>query len=199
MHLSAVSVLVVAQSSSEIPEGHMNNPVFWLTEKILASRDGICFVLKEEYGKKEKVNRKKKRGLLPFWVHSTSYVRRTDGISSTNGRSVTLCFPQLQCQGHIYARACQRHTDETNLQAPFSKWPTWHTTLLFYNTFITVLYMFRATSSSSSGGQIVLIQHLVSSLSVSDRPVHTCAPDGHLQRVTIPDAVLNFRHRASSI
>ena len=38
----------------------------------------------------------------------------------------------------------------------FSKWPTWHTVLLFYNTFITVLYMFRATSCSSSGGQIVL-------------------------------------------
>ena len=30
MLLSAVSVLVVAQSSSEIPEGLMNNPVFWL-------------------------------------------------------------------------------------------------------------------------------------------------------------------------
>ena len=29
MHISAVSVLVVAQSSSEIPEGLMNNPVFW--------------------------------------------------------------------------------------------------------------------------------------------------------------------------
>jgi hypothetical protein len=42
----------------------------------------------------------------------------------------------------------------------------------------------------SSGDQIVLIQHLVSSLSVSDRPVHRCAPDGHLLRVTIPGAVL---------
>jgi len=43
-----------------------------------------------------------------------------------------------------------------------------------FNTFITILYMymFRAISCSSSGGQIVLIQHLVSSLSVSDRPVH---------------------------
>jgi len=42
-----------------------------------------------------------------------------------------------------------------------------------FNTFITFLYtyMFRAVSCSSSGGQIVLIQHLVSSLSVSDRPV----------------------------
>ena len=44
-----------------------------------------------------------------------------------------------------------------------------------FNTFITILYahMFRAISCSSSGGRIVLIQHLVSSLSVSDRPVHS--------------------------
>jgi hypothetical protein len=42
------------------------------------------------------------------------------------------------------------------------------------NTFIIILYMyiFRAILCSSSGGQNVLIQHLVSSLSVSDRPVH---------------------------
>jgi len=38
------------------------------------------------------------------------------------------------------------------------------------NTFIMILYMyiFRATSCSSSIGQIVLIQHLVSLLSVSE-------------------------------
>jgi hypothetical protein len=71
----------------------------------------------------------------------------------------------------------------------------------FFNTFITILYMymFRAISCSSSGGQIVLIQHLVSSLTVSDRPVHRlrkncsfsiCAPECHLLRVTIPYAVL---------
>jgi len=38
------------------------------------------------------------------------------------------------------------------------------------NTFITILYMymFRAISCSSSGGQIVLIQHLVSSLTDSN-------------------------------
>jgi hypothetical protein len=60
------------------------------------------------------------------------------------------------------------------------------------------MYMFRAISCSSSGVQIVLILHLVSSLSVSDRPVHrlrknffsTCAPDGYLLRLKIPDAVL---------
>jgi hypothetical protein len=52
-----------------------------------------------------------------------------------------------------------------------SQWPTWCTN---FNIFITILYIytFRAISCSSSGGQIVLIQHLVSSLPVSDRPVH---------------------------
>jgi len=34
MLLSAVSVLVVAQSSSEIPEGLMNNPVVALTPNL---------------------------------------------------------------------------------------------------------------------------------------------------------------------
>ena len=37
MLLSAVSVLVVAQSSSEIPEGLMNNPVVWEEQE-----DGMC-------------------------------------------------------------------------------------------------------------------------------------------------------------
>ena len=45
-----------------------------------------------------------------------------------------------------------------------------------FNTFITILYMymFRAIPCSSSGEEIVFIQHLVPSLSVSDRPVHRC-------------------------
>jgi len=40
-----------------------------------------------------------------------------------------------------------------------------------FNTFVTILYvyMFRAISCSSSGGQIVLTQHLVSSLSATVR------------------------------
>jgi hypothetical protein len=43
-----------------------------------------------------------------------------------------------------------------------------------FNTFIMILYMymFQAISFSSSGGQIVLTHHLVSSLSVSDCLVH---------------------------
>jgi len=60
-----------------------------------------------------------------------------------------------------------------------------HLDAQIFNTFITILYtyMFRAISCSSSGGRIVLIQHLVPSLSVRDRPLHRL-------RVTIPDAVL---------
>ena len=48
--------------------------------------------------------------------------------------------------------------------------------IFFINTFITILYvyMFRAISCSSSGGQIILIQHLVLSLSVNDHLVHLC-------------------------
>ena len=46
---------------------------------------------------------------------------------------------------------------------------------------------------SSSGGQNCILQPMASSHSVGGRPVHsplpTCAPDGHLQSVMIPDAV----------
>ena len=62
-----------------------------------------------------------------------------------------------------------------------------------FNTFITILYMykFRAISCSSSGGQIVLIQHMVSSLSVTDRPVHVRTGRSLTDSEDkIPDAVL---------
>jgi hypothetical protein len=45
-----------------------------------------------------------------------------------------------------------------------SQLPTWCTTPLFLKYFITSLYLFRALLCSSSGGKIVLLQHLVSSL-----------------------------------
>jgi len=50
--------------------------------------------------------------------------------------------------------------------------------------------MFRAVLCSSSGGQIVLLQHLVSSLSVNGRTVCLLRTDGRLERVTIPDDVV---------
>jgi len=70
----------------------------------------------------------------------------------------------------------------------------------YFNTFITLPYMFRALLCTSSGGQIVLVQHLVSSLSVDYCSVHrlredscppvTCVLNSHPKTVTIPDAVL---------
>ena len=56
------------------------------------------------------------------------------------------------------------------------QWPTWYTTSLLY-----VYYNRLHVSSiicSSSGGWIVLMQHLVSSVSVSGRPVHWTATYG---------------------
>ena len=41
------------------------------------------------------------------------------------------------------------------------KWPTWFTIALYKTFIIIILYMFRATLCLSSGGRIVLIQHLV--------------------------------------
>ena len=41
------------------------------------------------------------------------------------------------------------------------KWPTWCTIALYKTFIIIILYMFRATLCSSSGGRIVLIQHLL--------------------------------------
>ena len=81
-------------------------------------------------------------------------------------------------------------------------------TNLMHNSFIlqqyvcytTILNMFRAAPCSSSGGQIVLLQPLVLSLSVNSRtvcrlradysPLSTSLLYGHLQRVTIPDAAV---------
>jgi hypothetical protein len=80
--------------------------------------------------------------------------------------------------------------------------------LFTYNTFIQILYMFRALPSSSSGGlrRNCIYTALVSSLSAGDCPVHrlrknwssflTGAQDSHLQRVTIPEAVyIQIRRR----
>ena len=45
--------------------------------------------------------------------------------------------------------------------------------ILYFNKFTILLYMFRALLCSSSGGQIVLVQHLVSSLFLGDCSAHT--------------------------
>jgi len=72
--------------------------------------------------------------------------------------------------------------------------------ILYFNTFTIFLYMFRALLCSHSGGKIVLVQYLVSSLSLGDCSAHrlredesllvTCVLNSHLKTVTIPDTVL---------
>jgi len=58
--------------------------------------------------------------------------------------------------------------------------------LLFYNNIyhIIILDMFQAIPCSSLGGQIVLLQHLVLSLSVSSHSVHRLTADSALNRCT---------------
>ena len=46
MLLSAVSVLVVGQSSLEIPEGLMNNPVFSIAQKYLYDKFMLPAIIK---------------------------------------------------------------------------------------------------------------------------------------------------------
>ena len=54
MLLSAVAVLVVAQSSSEIPEGLMNNPVYRSTMSTMINRGAVTndtfYLDKREFG-----------------------------------------------------------------------------------------------------------------------------------------------------
>jgi len=79
--------------------------------------------------------------------------------------------------------------------------------LFIYNTFIKILYMFRALPWSSLGGlrrNCMYMQPLVSSLSAGDCPVHrlrrncsfflTGAQDSHLQRATIPEAAYIYNY-----
>jgi hypothetical protein len=49
---------------------------------------------------------------------------------------------------------------------------------------ITFLYMFRTMLRSSSGGQIVLVQHLVSSLSLGDCSVHRLNKTCRIKQLT---------------
>ena len=67
--------------------------------------------------------------------------------------------------------------------------------ILFYNKFILFLYMFRALCAHHQAVKIVLYsiwyRHTCRWPSGArvESPLATCAPDGHLQSVTIPDAV----------
>ena len=113
------------------------------------------------------------------------YIFRPTSCSSSEGQIVLIqhLVSSLSVSGRpvvLFWDSSRTLCSDQHRLLEFSKWPTWRTTLLFCNTFITVLYIFRATSCLSSWGQIVLIQHLVWSLSISGRSLLTCASDGHL-------------------
>jgi len=54
-----------------------------------------------------------------------------------------------------------------------------------YACYIIILDMFRAVLCSSSGGQIVLLQHLLLSLSVNGRTVRRLRTESALNRRTV--------------
>ena len=62
--------------------------------------------------------------------------------------------------------------------------------ILYFNAFITFLYMFRELLCSSSGGQ--LYQYVTVQYTGYERtnPLVICVLNSNLNRVTIPDAVL---------
>ena len=72
---------------------------------------------------------------------------------------------------------------------------TQNSCLFIYNTFIKILYMFRALPCLSSGGlrlNCIYMQPLVSSLSAGDCPLHRLRK----QRVTKPEAAyIQLRRR----
>ena len=109
------------------------------------------------------------RSPVPFIGKPSSTTKNFDTTCSSyesNGGSAILLFVLVPLESIVdtVQLLTQNKWRSFFVTFNFSKWPTWRIILLFYNTFITVLYMFRATPCSSSGGQIVLIQHLVSSL-----------------------------------
>ena len=104
-----------------------------------------------------------------------------------------------------FSREFLRFTDRAS-QHNLRQWPTWYTLALFYNRFITILYMFRALYAHLQEVELYLCgiwyRHSQSvavrctdwertiSLAVWERTssLSTCAPDGHWLRVTITDA-----------
>jgi hypothetical protein len=84
---------------------------------------------------------------LQWWWWTSSFLR---------------CFAVSTVYSHIFKafRLLWERNSVYRIKIHYlGKWPTWHTTLCY--VFISILYMFRATSCSSSGESIVSIQHVV--------------------------------------
>ena len=138
--------------------------------------------------------------LFPAWCIYTELTTHHTRTRSIRDRRQIRCF-------------CTKKLQHSNIQLfNHIQWNTMRNRLfqiakLMHNSFIlqqyacytTILNMFRAARCSSSGGQILSPQPLVSSPSVYSRavcrwtadcsPLSTCILHGCLQRVTIPEAV----------
>jgi hypothetical protein len=85
----------------------------------------------------------------------------TDYRKGRSFTAATVCSPCITILGRLKSVANKRgscFSDQLNAQFFYS--------IIVRIYYIITLIMFQATSRSSSGGQIVLLQHLVSSLSV---------------------------------
>jgi len=62
--------------------------------------------------------------------------------------------PMYDLNGHTkIKKACLLECNKNRTKYTSGRWPTWRTIRL-YNTFISIQYMFRANTCSSSGGQL---------------------------------------------
>ena len=96
------------------------------------------------------------RQQMTIWrMHIACWILK--GYKHTLWIRSTYCFSTATMMARTHLNVSYTYIASLNS----CKWPAWRTITLLYDTFITVLYMFRATSCSSSGGQIVLIHHLV--------------------------------------
>jgi len=106
-------------------------------------------------------------------------------IQTRNLTKIAAADPHLSLRGH---------QDQPFWHLVDTKYNLMHKYLYSYN----ILYMFRASLCSSSGGSIVYVQHLVPSLSVSGCTLHwltesssllTSVKHGRSQRMTVPNVV----------
>ena len=110
MLLSAVSVLVVVQSSSEIPEGLMNNPVFLISIQ-LNSKISLGHVL-DRYSYRMKL-KSYSNAKYPVLGEQSSFTYYLMHISSYDS-NFTSPVPPFQSQVFLYIRLFLR-----SIQIPF--------------------------------------------------------------------------------
>jgi hypothetical protein len=103
---------------------------------------------------------------LYFGGNSPRYTpQRTDRPHSRPGRfeeqNNILQIQMYSCQVYYTKDSLPNRHNSKWGETALGNWPTWCTITLYNEFIIRILYMFRATLCSSSGGQVILIQNLV--------------------------------------